>query len=1022
MTLTAEDFELYYDGEDGGFDDDDSNVEALDTKWRAEAGQTEKYGRPSIYVAAFEDMINTVYEGEQHLLTAEEIRFLSSFLSLDYNSRYCLIRLILRKTNCWYTVKSMEKFKNEVGEHGLDSAIESLCRSLNNEAQVEQKVQKEPTLEVSMPKVELIDLTLDSDDEEETVLGPFNAEVGLSSVRKDLDIKPSLDALLQSSDSQPYEPNFGFFLEDETSMDLKELLNRLNNEQLRELVKETKTKPDRMVKPMIINALVRYAYTQKPLNFKPGGSRGRPSTKSGKDSLKQILLSFKPKAMPPPEIQEHRLMQMALFKLGKTVRVNIDLYWLVVRLNIIYERLTEYPKSLLVPSLLTSFKKRTYPQYIYSRDTSIWPTREELMQYVEALRLEAAIETELEASSANRGSTKTPAPPEAGRSKTTPLRTPMSLGRATESPAVEEELLRDDGSVAPDTEKPLEAKAETARKVIDLYNEKLLSKWLELVKLKRALGAKQRAPGLERFEPGFIYTRLLSKVMRAMATLKLFQQEFDILTLLLEQTFWCQGKRAKWYDRRALLQTVYLCYDAGIDGNTKTKNVEVLREAMEGVRQALEDEATHLVHRPGLVRRLLRLEKLLKVPEADRSSCSAFLKKADIVQFSAQRVWSTNKGSELDAHGRPIKDKIKGVRAYFSPNSNATNATPLKAIDQTAKPPQWLITAQTTNLSANWKWKGKSIWRGRNGDTLNVEQRALEYYEDLGFKGFHSETRILTTLFALLLWDIIFVDVPGAFETAHQVAPLDLMEDSFYRARKDLIETRLEEIKQTSRAQEIAEWHDDLHREKNTWCVGVRWDICTKEHLLEIIECLGGEPLSLLCRLFCEDYGGRSSGVPDLIVWNSTRKVCKFVEVKGPGDSASDNQKLWFDSLLGAGADVEVCKVLDKSDPPKSVKVRNRATKRSSSKTKGKGKACVDIDVEVDYDLFGADHCDEPYESPSTSRKRRCLTDENAHVLPTFSSSATPSTFTSTLPAKRRPPSIDVPLPSPKRQRLTPSL
>ena len=94
----------------------------------------------------------------------------------------------------------------------------------------------------------------------------------------------------------------------------------------------------------------------------------------------------------------------------------------------------------------------------------------------------------------------------------------------------------------------------------------------------------------------------------------------------------------------------------------------------------------------------------------------------------------------------------------------------------------------------------------------------------------------MTTIFALLFWDIIFADVPGAFETPHQTAPLDLAEDSFYRARRRAIETRLEEIQHMARALEIVAEHDMNYRERKTWCVGVRWDICEREDLLEIVE------------------------------------------------------------------------------------------------------------------------------------------------------------------------------------------
>lgn len=31
--------------------------------------------------------------------------------------------------------------------------------------------------------------------------------------------------------------------------------------------------------------------------------------------------------------------------------------------------------------------------------------------------------------------------------------------------------------------------------------------------------------------------------------------------------------------------------------------------------------------------------------------------------------------------------------------------------------------------------------------------------------------------------------------------------------------------------------------------------------------------------------------MPDLVIWNAAKLDCKFVEVKGPGDSAQENQK-----------------------------------------------------------------------------------------------------------------------------------
>lgn len=62
------------------------------------------------------------------------------------------------------------------------------------------------------------------------------------------------------------------------------------------------------------------------------------------------------------------------------------------------------------------------------------------------------------------------------------------------------------------------------------------------------------------------------------------------------------------------------------------------------------------------------------------------------------------------------------------------------------------------------------------------------------------------------------------------------MHDTFYSARKELIDARLEEILIPGKALEIATARDEELREDNVFFVGGRWDTFQREELLEIVE------------------------------------------------------------------------------------------------------------------------------------------------------------------------------------------
>ncbi|EFJ07647.1 hypothetical protein SELMODRAFT_236265 [Selaginella moellendorffii] len=201
----------------------------------------------------------------------------------------------------------------------------------------------------------------------------------------------------------------------------------------------------------------------------------------------------------------------------------------------------------------------------------------------------------------------------------------------------------------------------------------------------------------------------------------------------------------------------------------------------------------------------------------------------------------------------------------------------------------------------------KSRFYGYDGQQCSVEDLALQYYageDGGGWKGVHSESGIWLTLFGLLMWDVIFSDVPDVFQTPFQTAPLDLCTDSFYPVRSSLIESRLQAIRDGGARQLVAETWEEHY---GTSCSGVNWKKYSLEDLQTITVCIGGPGLSAICNLLAEDHSNWTAGMPDLLLWKE--KEAKLAEVKGPGDRLSEQQVAWFLILSDANVPVELCKV-----------------------------------------------------------------------------------------------------------------
>ncbi|KIJ49859.1 hypothetical protein M422DRAFT_130656, partial [Sphaerobolus stellatus SS14] len=376
-------------------------------------------------------------------------------------------------------------------------------------------------------------------------------------------------------------------------------------------------------------------------------------------------------------------------------------------------------------------------------------------------------------------------------------------------------------------------------------------------------------------------------------------------------------------------------------------DIENYKAAMDVVIRGLQDDHTHLgmldhnpkysfgvanetvVYRPRLERRLGRLENKLQIPMNERHLCTRKLKEAKEVHIQGTRV-NQKAAKSVVINEQPTNPLFNGSNWWqWSPSSSQVSL---------------FILIYHTSKSVN----GRTLWLGKENTALYVKDSALEYYADLNYKGFHSEGRIVSTLFGLLFWDMyvflhihvcilkpptdnIFAPIPGAFETPFQPAPLDILEDAFYTTRKELIEQRLEDLI-TDKAPVLLEEVLDREGPKQIQCIGVDW-VFDPNDLLDIVKvslminssmchgiltpswCLRGNTLAVICQMICEDYGHWRSGVPDLLIWNVKQQGS--VEVKSPNDTLQENQKVWIDILLGAGASVDLCHVSEEDQSPK---------------------------------------------------------------------------------------------------------
>ena len=496
---------------------------------------------------------------------------------------------------------------------------------------------------------------------------------------------------------------------------------------------------------------------------------------------------------------------------GPCIRLSSPAFKLFERVHLVFYRSTEWTEKSLTTIILVRIARRSFPEYIVSRSTNIFPTRSDLLEFEASIRTQFGIDFILEFNG----------------------------------------TVRKDGLQA----------------VKDVFEE-VYPRWKVILKEEQRKEDRVYESGegayLRRFSPAWVYTRIVHKGAYVLGRFKDHEREHQVLSELLDQHLFHAARRGAWYQRKALLEEHYMWAlkpDEGRSEEAQKKHWK--RIALQSCEIGLEDRECHLIYHYDLQKRIMKLEKALKMVKREQHD------------FGHVRL------------AKPLERTVEGIRIEKerTPSRNSNRR------DSDAAAP---------------RRGGKTIWvdEREGGGECSVETMCLSWYRDQGWKGYHSEGGIVRTLFGYLFYDVLFTYIPNVFQTPYQTCPLDLHTDAFYPSRASEINHRLVEIGNGD-AERLLKKVYDRHKEKQTCIVGIDWSYDIDD-LLEIVNCFQGEALATVCKVMAQEYQQRGGGIPDLFLWHPERREVMFSEVKSENDRLSDTQRLWIHVLTGAVIKVEL--------------------------------------------------------------------------------------------------------------------
>ena len=174
-----------------------------------------------------------------------------------------------------------------------------------------------------------------------------------------------------------------------------------------------------------------------------------------------------------------------------------------------------------------------------------------------------------------------------------------------------------------------------------------------------------------------------------------------------------------------------------------------------------------------------------------------------------------------------------------------------------------------------------------------VELAVAEFYAAVDTDGHcrYVENSLFNGVLGLLIWDVIFAPLPGAFYNPFQHRPSDFYAHDFCARRAQLLQQSFAGITSNEDIWRIIEprWH----LKQGLMNPLINWQALDLELIQLALERIDHAHWRAIFERILQDLRNNRSGFPDLVYFPGTGGYC-LVEVKGPGDSLQKNQQRWM--------------------------------------------------------------------------------------------------------------------------------